>query len=46
MLMEQLKALQQIFNEEKVKSEKDDEIIQVLQKCFKLTKAAITVAYN
>ena len=30
MLMEQLKALQQIFNEERVKADKYDETIQVL----------------
>ena len=46
MLMEQLKALQQSFNEERVKSDKDDETIQVLHKYFKLTKSARTAADN
>ena len=44
--MEQLKALQNSFNEERVKSEKDVETIQVLHKDTKLTKSARTAAYN
>ena len=35
MLMEQLKALQQIFNEERVKAEKGAKTIQVPQKYLK-----------
>ena len=46
MLMEQLKALQQSFNEEMIKSDKYDETIQVLHKYFKLTKSARTAADN
>ena len=46
MLMGQLKELQHCFNEERVKSEKDDEIIQVLKKYLKLAKVARTVADN
>ena len=46
MLVEKLKALQHIFNEDRVKVEKDAETIQVLQKYFKLTKSAITAADN
>ena len=46
MIMEQLKALQQSFNEEKVKEEKDTETILVLQKYLKLIKTERTVAYN
>ena len=44
MLMEKLKALQHIFNEDRVKAQKYAETIQVLQKDFKLEKAAITAA--
>ena len=44
MLIEQLKALQQIFNEERVKSEKDAKTVQLLQKYLKATKAAKTAA--
>ena len=46
MLMEQLKSLQQIINEEGVKAQKYSEIIQVLQKYLKLTKSARTAANN
>ena len=46
MLMEQLKSLQHSFNEEKVKSEKDAEIIQVLKKRLELKKSARTAAEN
>ena len=46
MLMEQHKELQQSFNEERVKSEKDVETIQVLHKDMKLTKSARTAADN
>ena len=46
MIMEQLKALQQIFNEERVKAEKDAETIQVLNKYLKSTKATIIAAYK
>ena len=46
MLMEKLKALQQSFNEERVKVEKDAETIQVLQKDLKLKKSARTAADN
>ena len=44
--MEQLKALQQSFNEESLKEEKYAETIQVLHKYLKLTKAARTAAEN
>ena len=44
MLMEQLKSLQQSFNSERIKSDKDAETIQVLQKDLKLPKAARTAA--
>ena len=46
MLMEQLKALQQSFNEDRIKAEKDAETIQVLQKYLKLMKSARTPANN
>ena len=46
MLMEQLKALEQIFNEWRVKAEKYAKTIQVLQKYLKLTKSARTAADN
>ena len=46
MLMEQLKALQNIFNEERVEAEKYAKTFQVIQKCLKLTKAARTAADN
>ena len=46
MLMEQIKAFQHGFNEERVKSEKDVETIQVLHKDMKLTKSARTAADN
>ena len=46
MLMEQLKELQQIFNEERSKSEKDTETMKIIQKYLKLTKAARTAADN
>ena len=44
--MEKLKALQQSFNEERVKLEKDAETIQLLQKHLKSTKASRTSAEN
>ena len=44
MLMEKLKALQHSFNEEREKSEKDSETIQVLHKYLKLKKSARTAA--
>ena len=44
--MEKLKALQQSFNEKRVKVEKDAETIQVLQKYLKLMKSARTPANN
>ena len=44
--MEQLKALQQSFNEKRLKSQKGAETIQLPQKYLKLTKAAITAAEN
>ena len=46
MLMEKLKALQQIFDEERVKAEKDSKTIQVLQRDLKLTKLARTAEEN
>ena len=46
MLMKTLKALKQSFIEDRVKSEKDAETIQVLQKDLKLSKAARTSADN
>ena len=46
MLMEHLKSLQHIFNEEMVKAEKDAETIQLLHKYLKLTKSARTEAEN
>ena len=46
MLMKQLKALQNSFNEYIVKSDKDAKIVQVLQKYLKLTRAARTAAEN
>ena len=45
-LMEKLKALQQSFNGERVKSEKDAKTIQVLQKDLKWTKSARTITDN
>ena len=42
--MEQIKSLQQIFNGESVKADKDAETIQVLQKYLKSTKEARTAA--
>ena len=44
--MKQLKALQQSFNEERVKEEKDTETILVLQKYLKLLKTERSAAYN
>ena len=44
--MEKLRALQQIFYEERVKAEEYSEIIQVLQKYLKSTKLARTTAEN
>ena len=46
MLMEQLKALEHSFNEDRLKSEKVYGTIQVLQKYLKLTKSARTAAEN
>ena len=46
MLIEKLKALQQSFNEERVKEEKYPRTIHVLQKDLKWTKAARTAADN
>ena len=46
MLREQLKALQQSFNEEMAKAEKGAESIQILQKDLKLAKAARKAADN
>ena len=40
MFLEQLKELQQIFNEERIKADKISKTIQVLQKDLKLVKAA------
>ena len=44
--MEQLQALQPIFNEKRVKAEKDAKTIQVPQKYLKSTKAERTEAEN
>ena len=46
MFMQQIKALQQTFNEGKGKSDKVDETIQLLQKDLKLAKAARKLAEN
>ena len=46
MIMEELKALQQSFNEQRVKAEKYVETIQLLQKDLKSTKSARTVEEN
>ena len=42
--MEQLKALQHSFNEERVKSDKDAKTVQLLQKYLKAKKSARTAA--
>ena len=46
MLMEQLKALQQSFNEYREKSQKDAKSIQAVQKDLKLTKEERTAEDN
>ena len=46
MLMEQIKASQQSFHDERVKAEKYSKTIQVLQKYLKSTIAARTAADN
>ena len=46
MIMEKLKELKQSFNEDMVKSDKDSETIQVLQKDLKVEKSARTAADN
>ena len=45
-LMEKLKALQQIFDEEKGKAQKGAKTIQVPQKYLKLVKSSRKLAYN